>query len=177
MSAAVVASGFVTREATTRDSPPSSVKSESSPSIPVSITATPTPSPVASDQLCGASTENGYAVSRCDGSRLRGGRTLEIRVEYVRALTLTRAIRPSPASCFCALGASRAATPLMIGSVPVTSPPAARTIAPPSAGETPPRSCTMCVAPPDAAWAGTANVRKVKSRRKARRTKLRVDGS
>ena len=33
------------------------------PSMPVSITATPTPSPVAVAQLCGASTEDGYAVS------------------------------------------------------------------------------------------------------------------
>ena len=72
-----------------------------------------------------------------------------MRVEHVRALTLTRAIRPSRASRFCALGDSRAATPLMIGSVPVTSPPAARTIAPPSAGDTPSRSWTMCVASPE----------------------------
>ena len=82
--------------------------------MPVSITATPTPSPFATAQLWGASTEKGYAVCRREGSiPFDGGRT-DLKVEKVRALTLTRAIRPSRARRACALGDRRTARPRMI---------------------------------------------------------------
>src|SRR3954468_9080570 len=64
--ATVVAAAFVTTDATTREVPSAPAKSGRSPSIPVSITATPTPLPVVAPHAAGAKTESGYA----DPSRL-----------------------------------------------------------------------------------------------------------
>ena len=126
-SPAVFASGFVTAEATTRDPPLVSQKSGRLPSIPVSMTATPTPRPVADAQARGARTEYGYAVAGAPAPTASG--RLELRTP---ALTVRPATAGSPNSSEPAPAGRLAARPWMIGSAPVTRPPAARTIARPS---------------------------------------------
>jgi hypothetical protein len=58
-SLAPCAAGLITAEPITRDAPVASRKSGRSPAIPVSMTATVTPRPVARPHACGASTDQG----------------------------------------------------------------------------------------------------------------------
>src|SRR3954469_19403042 len=219
VSAAAVAPALVTTDATTREVPSAPAKSGRSPSIPVSITATPTPLPVVAPHAAGAETESGYAdasrllstaacgvppeglgvasaaaveagsdgaveagsdgaaVAGSDGTVVPGsaGTVGPTSAGGVRAGSAAA----STASAVTACGATplwavtattrgsramadtepadiRAATALMIGSVPVTWPPAARTSARPTPRVVPGRSRTIWVAGRGRARAGAA---------------------
>src|SRR5215210_1826197 len=91
-SAAVVASGFVTADCSTRDWPSAPAKSARSPATPVSMTATPTPLPVTPVlsrlfHALAAWVDFGYVVSRLPAD------TACERIAPLRETACTRASR------------------------------------------------------------------------------------
>ena len=147
-SVAVVAPGFVTTEAMTREvgSVCEARKSGSCPAIPVSSTATVTPAPVAGEvgsvQALSSLVASGNAVASARVSqsiRVARGAT----VGRTGAFTVTARTRGFPAIRRSAGGAMRTPRPRITWRSRTTTPPAARTVARCWAARTPVWNWTM----------------------------------